>query len=114
MSLVRVTNPADVLTIVEPAHVAPAVAWSRIAHAVDDRTLAAGDGVALVPELAALHGRRAGRPIGVEVPTAAAVGALAAMRHAHHAIDEVDVLEPLYVRPPDITVPQRVPGLPRP
>lgn len=109
VSVVRVEGD-DVVTLVAPMHVAPGVAWSRIAEAgVTGDVAVAGDGVSLVPELAA----RARPRVGVHVPSAIAVAALGGARHRRAPGDEVDVLEPLYVRPPDITVPTRTPGLPR-
>ncbi len=108
LSVVRVVD-GDVVTLVEPAHEAPAAAWARIAPALSGGDfVAVGDGIVMVPELA--RARR--RIVGREVPRAAAIGALAAFRHARAPIDEVDVLEPSYVRPPDVTLPTRTPGLP--
>ncbi|MGZ5970909.1 MAG: hypothetical protein ACXWP4_24725, partial [Polyangiales bacterium] len=65
-----------------------------------------GDGVALVPGLSA---RSVRRHLGAEVPRAEAVAALAGSRQLRAPLDEVDTLEPLYVRPPDITLPTRTP-----
>ena len=103
----------DVVRLTEPLHAAPLVAWSRAAASLAGRALpgfVAGDGAAMVPELAALV-----RPIvGAETPRAAAIAALAGVRHQRAPLDEVDVLEPLYVRPPDITLPRTPPGMPGP
>lgn len=101
---------ADVVALVEPAHLPPAAAFAHLACVVqngENEIRAVGDGVALVPQLAPR------RRIGLEVPRAEAVAALAAARQARAPVDEVDVLEPLYVRPPDITAPTRAPFAPR-
>lgn len=94
--------------LVEPAHLRPAQAFAHLAPHLGDSFVAVGDGAALVDEL-----RSARRPrVGREVPGAFAVAALAACAHLDSPIDEVDVLEPLYVRPPDVTMPTRTPGFP--
>ena len=97
---------ADVVRISEPLHAAPLVAWSRVARALPD--FVAGDGASLVPELAP-HVRR---HIGAETPRASVIASLAGARHRRAPLDEIDVLEPLYVRPPDITLPKTQPGMP--
>jgi tRNA threonylcarbamoyladenosine biosynthesis protein TsaB len=108
VSAVRVTG-GDVVSLVAPAHLAPDRAFAYLAPAIGEVFCAIGDGVRLVPELA-MHLRQR---VEAEVPRAPAVAALAAARHNRHSADEVDVLEPLYVRPPDVTIPTRTPGLPR-
>ncbi len=108
VSAVRVVD-RDVVVLVEPAHLAPERAFAYLAPTLGEVFAATGDGVRLVPELAS-HLRRW---IDADVPRAAAIGALAAARHKRNPVDEVDVLEPHYVRPPDVTIPTRTPGLPR-
>jgi len=97
----------DVLRIVEPIHAAPNEAWARIGRSQIPGHFA-GDGIALVPELAA----RAPLRIGIESPSAIAIAALAGARQHRESIDELDVPEPLYVRPPDVTMPKTPPGMP--
>jgi tRNA threonylcarbamoyladenosine biosynthesis protein TsaB len=96
----------DVAATSEPRHLAPA----RISEAfsIDDVARAVGDGVALAPALASLRASR----VGPLVPRAAAIAAIAGARQRRAPLDEVDVLEPLYVRPPDITMPKTPPGMP--
>lgn len=96
----------DVVTIGDGRHLAPAALAD--AFAIEDLAQVAGDGVPLVE---ALRGRRAQR-IGSHAPRAAAIAALAGARQTRAKIDDVDLLEPLYVRPPDITMPTRQPGMP--
>lgn len=108
VSAVRVLD-GDVTTLVEPAHLPPERAFAYLAPALEEVFYAMGDGARLIPELQR-HLRRRVEP---EVPRAAAVAALAVARHNRQPADEVDVLEPLYVRPPDVTIPTRTPGLPR-
>jgi tRNA threonylcarbamoyladenosine biosynthesis protein TsaB len=100
---------ADVARITEPLHARPIEAWGRLGHPRLP-SFVVGDGVALVPELAPL----AVLHVGIDVPSAASVGALAGARRARQpdAADGVDLLEPLYVRPPDVTVPKKPPGIP--
>lgn len=110
VSAVRVrVDQSDVIELIAPAHLAPDRAFAYLAPGIGEVFTAVGDGVRLLPELAS-HLRRRVEP---EVPRAAGVAALAAARHNRQAVDEVDILEPLYVRPPDVTVPTRTPGLPR-
>ena len=85
------------------------VSSDHLAPFLEEVFLAAGDGVRLVTELS-MHRRRR---VELEVPRASAIAALAAARHIRSPIDEVDVLEPLYVRPPDVTLPKGIPGFPR-
>jgi tRNA threonylcarbamoyladenosine biosynthesis protein TsaB len=99
-------DAADVVRLVDPIHAAPAEAWSRMGRALPSHV--AGDGVSLVPELAA----RAPARVGIESPRAAAIAALAGVRQRVAPVDEIDVLEPLYVRPPDVTLPKTQPGMP--
>jgi tRNA A37 threonylcarbamoyladenosine modification protein TsaB len=95
VSVVRIED-GDVITLVEGAHLKP----DRVpVH----EGFAIGDGVSLVP------GLRARRHVGAVVPRAEAVAALAGSRQSRAFVDEVDTLEPLYVRPPDITAPTRTP-----
>lgn len=94
--------------LVEPAHLPPARAFGHLAPHLSSDFVAVGDGASLVSELSSARRPRVGR----EVPTAFAVGAIAGVLQARGAIDEVDVLEPLYVRPPDVTMPTRPPGFP--
>ncbi|GAC1352743.1 MAG: tRNA (adenosine(37)-N6)-threonylcarbamoyltransferase complex dimerization subunit type 1 TsaB [Polyangiales bacterium] len=90
----------DVRTVVLPTHANPTEAWARLGRRLPD--LVIGDGVRLVPELAEL-----GRPsIGAHAPRAIAIGALACARQLRMPLDECEALEPLYVRPPDITLPK--------
>jgi tRNA A37 threonylcarbamoyladenosine modification protein TsaB len=105
---VRVRD-GDVISLVEPAHLPPGRAFAHVAPAIEEVFLAAGDGVGLVAELSSHRRRR----VESEVPRAASIAALAAARHIRSPIDEVDVLEPLYVRPPDVTLPKGIPGFPR-
>ena len=98
----------DVARLTEPIHARPGEAWARMER--DVPPFAIGDGAALVPELAA----RARLRVGIDSPRAAAIAALAGARQLRAPIDEVDVLEPLYVRPPDITLPKTKPGMPGP
>jgi tRNA threonylcarbamoyladenosine biosynthesis protein TsaB len=95
VAVVRIEGD-DVVTLVEGAHVKPEQVPAHEGFAV-------GDGVGLVPGL----GFR--RRVGAHVPRAEAVAALAGSRQSRAFLDEVDVLEPLYVRPPDITLPTRTP-----
>jgi len=104
---VRVVE-GDVVTLVDPAHLPPDRVFAYLAPVIEEVFLPAGDGVHLVAELSALRRRR----VELEVPRASAIAALAAARHIRNPIDEVDVLEPLYVRPPDVTIPKSPPGLP--
>ncbi len=108
VSAVRVAE-SDVVSLVAPAHLPPDRAFAHLAPALGGVFHAAGDGVRLVAELSS-HVRRR---VELEVPRATAVAALAAARHIRNPLDEVDVLEPLYVRPPDVTLPKGTPGLPR-
>lgn len=105
---VRVVD-GEVIALVEPAHLPPDRAFAYLAPALGEVFSATGDGVRLLPELAT-HLRRRVEP---DVPRAAAIAALSAARHKRNCVDEVDLLEPLYVRPPDVTIPTRTPGLPR-
>jgi tRNA threonylcarbamoyladenosine biosynthesis protein TsaB len=95
VSVVRIDGD-DVVTLVDGAHVKP----DRVAA---HEGFAVGDGVSLVPGLVAR------RHVGALVPRAEAVAALAGSRQSRAFLDEVDTLEPLYVRPPDITAPTRTP-----
>lgn len=108
VSAVRVTLERDDLVeqLVAPAHLPPSRAFAHLSG--HGPFVAVGDGVSLIVELSSARRRRVGR----EVPRAAAVAAIAARRHSRAPVDEVDVLEPLYVRPPDVTIPTRTPGLP--
>lgn len=82
----------------DPAHVPPGVAFAHVEARLGGRPFAvAGDGVELV---AALAGRRTA-PEFRDAPRAATVARLA----LGATTDEVATLEPLYVRPPDITLP---------
>lgn len=95
VSVVRI-DVEDVTSLVEGAHLKP----ERVpAH----EGFAIGDGVSLVPGLVG-H-----RHVGALVPRAEAVAALAGSRQSRAFVDEVDTLEPFYVRPPDITAPTRTP-----
>jgi len=105
---VRVRD-GDVISLVDPAHLPPDRAFAHVAKALEEVFYVAGDGVRLVTELSSHRRRR----VEVEVPRASAIAALAAARHIRNPFDEVDVLEPLYVRPPDVTIPKGTPGLPR-
>lgn len=102
----------DVVTLDEPRHLPPdrvEEAFARLAHtARGEIARVAGDGVPLVPSVAAQRTYR----IAPHAPRAAAIGALAGARQRRAPHDEVDVLEPLYVRPPDITLPKSPPGMP--
>jgi tRNA threonylcarbamoyladenosine biosynthesis protein TsaB len=104
------TTDDDVVRLTEPLHARPEEAWARLQRAAPLPRAAIGDGVLLVPELASIVGRR----IGVDSPRAVAIAALAGARQLRATLDEVDVLEPLYVRPPDITLPKTKPGMPGP
>jgi tRNA threonylcarbamoyladenosine biosynthesis protein TsaB len=106
VSAVRVGERVE--RLVEPAHLPPARAFAHLEAHLGADFVAVGDGATLVPELAAARRPRVGR----EVPQAFAVAALAAAAQLTAPIDEVDVLEPLYVRPPDVTLPTRLPGFP--
>lgn len=111
MATVLVTDD-DARRVGEALHAPPGVAWSRSGRAQVPR-IACGDGARLVPVLA----NRIARGLGETSPDAAVIAALAGARRIRagaDAIDEIDTLEPLYVRPPDITVPTRQPGMPRP
>lgn len=99
----------EVISLVAPAHLPPERAFAYLAPSIEEVFFAVGDGVHLVHELAQHRRRR----IEADVPRAASVAAVAAARHNRNPVDEVDVLEPLYVRPPDVTIPTRTPGLPR-
>lgn len=80
-----------------PAHLPPDAAFAHVAaHLAGRPFVAVGDGVELVPALA---GRRV--PVFREAPRAATVARLA----LDATVDAVAELEPLYVRPPDITLP---------
>ncbi|MEO7096731.1 MAG: tRNA (adenosine(37)-N6)-threonylcarbamoyltransferase complex dimerization subunit type 1 TsaB [Polyangiales bacterium] len=103
---VMTTTEDDVVRLTDPIHARPAEAWARVGRPVPSASI--GDGVSLVPELALA----ARRHVGVDAPRAAAIAALAGARQLRAPIDEVDVLEPLYVRPPDITLPKTKPGMP--
>lgn len=96
----------DVVTIGDGRHLSPSALAD--AFAFDEHARVAGDGIALVE---ALRGRRPQR-IPPHAPRAAAIAALAGARHHRAPVDEVDLLEPLYVRPPDITMPTKQPGMP--
>ncbi len=102
----------DVEVLAPPIHVRPEHAWSAIVAVCGDAPQVIGDGVSLVPDLARRARPRTGAALVRVVPTAVAVAIVAASRHAREPIDEVDILEPLYVRPPDVTMPTRTPGLP--
>lgn len=49
------------------------------------------------------------RGVGCDLPGPAATAQLAREAWSDRAFDEIDVLEPLYVRPPDITLPAKPP-----
>ena len=98
----------DVVRVGEPLHASPLQAWGRLGHPTIP-THAIGDGAFMVPELQAIARPR----IGVASPRAESIAAIAGARQLRDPIDEVDVLEPLYVRPPDITLPKHKPGMPR-
>jgi tRNA threonylcarbamoyladenosine biosynthesis protein TsaB len=95
----------DVTSVDAPLHLAPAAAAEWLAR--HPGALPVGDGVALV------SGARPRRNFAPDTPRADAIAALAAARHQSAPLDEGDLLEPLYVRPPDVTLPTRTPGLPR-
>ncbi|MBL8716854.1 MAG: tRNA (adenosine(37)-N6)-threonylcarbamoyltransferase complex dimerization subunit type 1 TsaB [Myxococcales bacterium] len=79
-----------------PAHLSPLQTFAHVAPALAGRSfVAVGDGVGLVAELAGLP-----QPF-VESPRAVTVARLALEVSGDQLVD----LEPLYVRPPDITVP---------
>jgi tRNA threonylcarbamoyladenosine biosynthesis protein TsaB len=99
----------DVVTLDEPRHLPPDRVEGAFAHlGRGEVARVAGDGVPLVASVAALRTYR----IAPHAPRAAAIGALAGARQRRAPHDEVDVLEPLYVRPPDITLPKSPPGMP--
>ena len=81
----------------EPAHLPPHRAFAHLKAWLGVDFVAVGDAVALVPELA---------PFGAYPgpPRARTVARLA----AQDRVDALDALEPLYVRPPDITVPANI------
>lgn len=108
VSAVRVRD-GETISLVDPAHLAPDRAFAYLAPSIEEVFVAVGDGVHLIHELT--HHRR--RRVEADVPRATSVAALAAARHNRNPVDEVDTLEPLYVRPPDVTIPTRTPGLPR-
>lgn len=88
-----------------PAHLPPDAVLPHVAGHLGGRDfLVVGDGVELVP---ALRGRRAPPPFR-EAPRAATVARLALDASG----DAVAELEPLYVRPPDITLPAAPPAMP--
>jgi hypothetical protein len=105
----------DVVTLDEPRHLPPARVEEAFAldghEGLADLSRLAGDGVPLVSVSASLAAHRTYR-IAPHAPRAAAIGALAGARQRRAPHDEVDVLEPLYVRPPDITLPKSPPGMP--
>jgi tRNA threonylcarbamoyladenosine biosynthesis protein TsaB len=94
-------SAGDVTVVGEPAHTPPSLAFARFGRSPEQLQFVAGDGVAMVSELA-----RPRRRIGPDAPRAAAVAAVAAARQLRAPMDEADSLEPLYVRPPDITLPK--------
>lgn len=82
-----------------PAHLSPLHAFAHVAAALAGRSfVAVGDGVGLVAELAGVP-----QPF-LESPRAVTVARLALEVSGDQLVD----LEPLYVRPPDITVPASV------
>ena len=99
LAVVRI-DATNVQLVTEPLHVPPSDALLRLGRKAPGCVV--GDGVALIPELA-LH---ALGKIGNRAPRAASVAALAGARQLAAPLDEGDLLEPLYVRPPDITLPK--------
>ena len=96
---------ADDISLLAPPHHTPpaAIDVGLLAGAPDvdlDRVAFVGDGVRLLPIPIA-----GARPYESS-PRAVTIAALAGARQLRSPIDEVDVLEPLYVRPPDITLPK--------
>ncbi len=93
--------------VMPPCHASLASMAARVALAAADavRVLVVGE---QAPALAGLDLDVGGRPVVVsnapphDLPDAVSVGTLALVRPA----DDVDALEPLYVRPPDITSPR--------
>jgi tRNA threonylcarbamoyladenosine biosynthesis protein TsaB len=85
-----------------PAHVRPeAIDWASLAGS--QAVCLVGDGVSLATDAPALPVRWS------KPPRARTIARLAAAAQAAAFTDEVDMLEPLYVRPPDITLPKRPP-----
>jgi len=91
---------SDVRLVTDPLHAPPTSAIEKLGRPAP--RFVAGDGVAMVPGLALLGAAK----IGNRAPRAAAVAALAGARQLAIPADEGDALEPLYVRPPDITLPK--------
>jgi hypothetical protein len=89
--------------LLEPTHVRIADVAARVAAAAPDAPIAIVGQAMTEVEWAPLGGRAVFvRGASNDAPRAASIGAIARGRPA----DDVDALEPLYVRPPEITMPK--------
>jgi hypothetical protein len=90
--------------VLAPSHIPLALVADRLSERVGDQRLIIVGEAGLELARSSLGARatfRAGPPH--DLPRAAAVGRIA----LHRAPDDADVLEPLYVRPPEISSPRR-------
>jgi tRNA threonylcarbamoyl adenosine modification protein YeaZ len=88
--------------VVAPINVVAARAFEPLAGVRCDRMVLVGEGAAVVAAASLPFPSRVLSEAPNDVPRAASVGRLAMGRPA----DDADAVEPLYVRPPDITTPK--------
>jgi tRNA threonylcarbamoyladenosine biosynthesis protein TsaB len=98
-----VYDPAGAV-LVPPSHVPLDRIAEQLAPLQGRRLVAVGEATALID----LAGTLAYRSPETDLPDARTIARLGAMRVASRGTDDLASLEPLYVRPPDITMPRQL------